>query len=457
MPNGWKTRLSSRQTKYGLNTALYVLVALAIAVVINLIANHFVKQVDLTANQRYSLSPQSVKILDELQQDVELLYFDRQMNFDQAANLLEQYKVQSRRVRLTYLDPDREPAKATQYNVKTYGLVVVVSGDRSEQAKGIREEDVTNAIIKVLKGGPKVIYFLTGHGERDTESTERVGYSEAKKSLQDSNYEVKPLSLMEETPQVPDDASVLVVAGPQKELLDPEIEAIRQFIQKGGRVFFMVNPQSPPKVVALLDEFGADVHTNLVVDTSGIGRLFGTDELMPLVIQYEDHPITKDMTNVATVFPFANAVMPSAKHTPGVTFQAIAKTTDQSWATAEVADEISFRKGRDIEGPLALLGAGVYKDMASDNAAEGRIVVSGSQDTWVNSILAFNGNRDLFLNAVSWLASDEDLISIRPKDPEDRPVHLTPSQMRLIFFLSLLVVPLAVLASGLGVWWKRRA
>src|SRR3990172_7545665 len=128
MPNGWKTRLSSRQTKYGLNTALYVLVALAIAVVINLIANHFVKQVDLTANQRYSLSPQSVKILDELQQDVELLYFDRQMNFDQAANLLEQYKVQSRRVRLTYLDPDREPAKATQYNVKTYGLVVVVSG-----------------------------------------------------------------------------------------------------------------------------------------------------------------------------------------------------------------------------------------------------------------------------------------------------------------------------------------
>ncbi|MBI4443659.1 MAG: GldG family protein [Acidobacteria bacterium] len=456
MPNGWKARLSSRQTKYGLNTALYVLAALAIAVFINLIANHFVKQVDLTANQRFSLSQQTVKILDELQQDVELLYFDRQLNFDQATDLLEQYKVQSRRVRVTYVDPDREPVKATQYNVKTYGLVVVVSGGRSEQSKGIREEDVTNAIIKVLKGGPKLIYFLTGHGERDIESTERIGYSEAKKALDESNYQAKTLSLLEESPQVPEDASVLVVAGPQKDLLDPEIEAIRQFIQKGGRVFFMVNPQSPPKVVALLDEFGADVHTNLVVDTSGIGRLFGTDELMPLVIQYEDHPITKDMTNVATVFPFANAVIPSVNKTPGVEFQPIANTTEKSWATSEVADTISFREGKDTEGPLALMGAGVYKDPVSDNAAEGRIVVSGSQDAWVNYIVAFNGNRDLFLNAVSWLASDEDLISIRPKDPEDRPVNLTPSQMRLIFFLSLLV-PLAVILSGLGVWWKRRA
>src|SRR3990172_6448202 len=101
MPDGWKSRLNSRQAKYGLNTALYVLGALAIAVLINLIDNHFVKQVDLTANKRYSLSPQTVKILDELRQDVELLYFDRQLNFDQATDLLEQYKVQSRRVKLT--------------------------------------------------------------------------------------------------------------------------------------------------------------------------------------------------------------------------------------------------------------------------------------------------------------------------------------------------------------------
>ena len=462
MAQGLKGRLTSRQAKYGLNTALYILLALAIVVVINLIANHFVRQIDLTANQRYSLSPQTVKILSELDRDLELLYFDRQLGFDSGKDLLDLYPIQSRRVTVTYVDPDREPSKANQYNVKTYGTVVVASGERNEQAKGVKEEDITNTIIKVLKGGPKVIYFLTGHGERDIESTERTGYSEAKKALEESNYEVKTVSLFEESPKVPEDASALVVAGPQRDFLDPEVYALREYLKNGGRAMFLINPFVPPKLVALLKEFGANTEPNLVVDVSGIGRVFGLDEFVPITVQYEDHPITKDFTNVATLFPMAEAIRSSgADALPGADFQLIAKTTAKSWSTPDVeAKEYSFRAGRDTEGPLALMGAGVYKAPQSVNGAEGRIVVSGSADLVYNSIVGFpGGNRDLFLNAVNWLASDEDLMSIRPKDPEDRGLEISPAQMeptlrRILYFL--IAVPLLVILSGLGVWWKRR-
>ncbi|MCH8266045.1 MAG: GldG family protein [Acidobacteria bacterium] len=456
MPQGLKSHLTSRQAKYGLNTLIYSLVALAIVVAVNLIAKQFVRQLDLTANQRYSLSQQTANILSGLDRDVELLYFDRRANFGNLRDLLEQYSVLSRRVKVSYVDPDQEPGKANQYNVKTYGTVILAAGDRNEQAKGVEEGDITNTLIRLLKGEAKLIYFLEGHGERDLESNERLGLSEAKTALEESNYQVQTVSLLEESPQVPEDASVLVVAGPQNDLLEPEIDAIREYIQGGGRAFFLVNPHTPPNLTALLAEFGADVQNTLVVDTSGIGRLFGTDELMPLVMQYEDHPITKDLANVATLFPFACAVQSSSDAMPGAQFQLIARTTANSWATTQVrATEVSFREGVDLEGPLALMGAGTYKPLASENGEEGRIVVAGSTDMVANSILGFNGNRDLFLNAMSWLASDEDLISIRPRDPEDRRVDLSSSQMDFVW-LCMFAVPLAIVLGGFGVWWKRR-
>jgi ABC-type uncharacterized transport system involved in gliding motility auxiliary subunit len=463
---GWKDRLTSRQTKYGLNAALYILAALAIVVILNLIAIRIPTRIgqyntnwqwDLTANKRYSLSQEAVQILSNLKQDVEVLYFDRKDQFGNLRDLLDQFPGQSRHLTVTYVDPDREPNKANQYSVKTYGEVLVASAGKTERAKGTKEEDIINSIIRVLQGETKTIYFLQGHGERQLDSTERLGYSEAKKGLEEVNYKVETLSLLQEKPEVPLGSSLLVIAGPQKEFLDPEIDAIRTYLKQGGRVLLLLTPMTPPKLVSLFKEFGADISNNLVVDVSGIGRLFGTDELMPLALQYEDHVITKDMANVATMFPFANAMKETAEPAPGASFQLIAKTTTQSWATRDVnAREVSFREGTDMEGPLALAGVGTYHDPGAPMAIQGRYVVLGSADIISNAILNFNGNRDLFLNSIAWLASQEDLISIRPKDPDDRPVELTPEQLRLVKYFALVFMPLAIVAGGLGVWWKRR-
>jgi gliding motility-associatede transport system auxiliary component len=461
-----KNSLTSRQAKYGLNSALYILAAVAIVVIINLLAIQAPARLgkyntnwqwDLTANKRFSLSPQTLQILSKLDKNVHLIYFDRKDNLGAAKDLLDQFPLHSPKVTVSYLDPDRDRAEAAQYGVKDYGKIIVATDNKFEEAKGTKEEDVINSIIRVLKGGTKNVYFLEGHGERDISSTERLGYSEAKKALEDTNYKVKTLSLLQDKPVVPDDCKVLVIAGPQKEFLDSEIEAIKTYMREGGRVFFLLTPFTPEKLVKMLAEYGVDASNTLVVDVSGIGRLFGTDELMPLALQYENHPITKDLANTATLFPFANAVQSASGAMPGADFQLIAKTSAQSWATKDVhSKEVSFHEGKDIKGPLALAGAGTFHDPGAPMAIETRYVVSGSADLISNAILGFNGNRDLFMNMMNWLSSDEDLIAVRPKDPEERPVDLTPTQINMIWYLSIVVVPLAVVLGGLGVWWRRR-
>ena len=463
---GIKNRLTSRQARYGLNAVLYGLAALAIVVILNLIVVRAPTRLgeystnwqwDLTASQRYSLSPQTEQILSRLDRDVELVYFAKQVNFGAVRDLMELFLAQSGRISVSYVDPDREPARATEYEVTEYGKIVVVAGDRNEQAKGVREEDIINTIIRVLKEGTKNVCFLTGHGEREFDNTERLGYSEANKALEGSNYAAQSLSLLQENPEVPPDCHVLVIAGPKKDLLDPELDAVKEYMNTGGGVFFLLTPLTPPKIVELLAEYGADVSNTLVADMSGRGSMFGTDELMPLGVQYEDHPITKDMANTYSLFPYSTAVQKSVGFKPGADFDLLAKTDPNSWATRDVVSEaVSFQEGRDLEGPIALVGAGTFHDPVAPTAAETRYVVTGSADFIANAILGFNGNRDLFLNMMNWLSSDEDLIAVRPKDPENRPVDLSSAQLNMVFYLTFLVIPLAIVLSGFGVWWKRR-
>lgn len=456
-----------RRTRMGLGAVAYLLIGIAILVVVNLISYKLPTKLgsfqtdwrwDMTESKRFSLAPQTAKILGGLDREVVIRYFNRKNEFEgRVKDLLDQFPAASHNVKIELVELDREPTKAQRFNVKEYGAVVVSAGEKNETAKGAREEDIANAIVKVLKGEAKNIYFLQGHGERDIADADRRGYSEAKKSLEEANYTVQPLSLLAEKPEIPADAAMVVIAGANSELLQPEVDALKSYLVKGGKLFVLITPTAPESLVKLLAEFGADISNALVVDVSGIGRLFGTDELMPLSVAYESHAITKEMANVATLYPLAGLVGTSVGFLPGADFRVIAKTPSQSWATREVKSrQVSFQQGRDIEGPVGVAGAGTFKDPTIVDAAEGRIVVFASPDVISNAIFNFNGNKDFFLNSVAWLSADEDLISIRPKDPEDRRVDLSPGQLDLIFYLSVFVLPLAIVATGFGVWWKRR-
>ena len=434
---------------------LYSLVVIAILVAVNYIARDHSRSWDLTLNQIHSLSPESVKVVRGLKAPLHLIYFDRSEEFGHAREFLSKYQRQSNQVDVQYIEPDRHPDKARQYAIQSYGTLVVEARGRKQLVNSLREEDVTNALVRVLKGGRKVVYFAQGEGEHDPEDSGRQGYSQIKKALEDDNFTVKTLVLAQ-SPQVPADASVLVVGGPTHELVEPEVAAISDYLSKGGRVLFLLTPQTKGPLVDYLEsKLDVKLTPDIVVDTSGVGRLFGASQLMPIVASYQDHPITKEMSQLATLFPYARTVEPGDAKDSQASVSPLLQTSSASFAATNFSlQEVSLDPKTARRGPLTLAVAGTLPGAKSGD--EGRFAVFGSADFIINPVVSFNGNQDLFLNAINWLASQEAFISIRPQPPNNTPINLSESQMRAVFWSALVGLPMLVVLSGVGVWWKRR-
>jgi len=357
------------------------------------------------------------------------------------------------------------------------------------------EEDLTNALIKATRKGKKVIYFLEGHGEHSIEQTEDVGFSFAKDELQKLGYESKKLALaLSET--FPQDCALLVVPGPQKDLLPNELETIQTYIYGGGRVFFMADPEVAYGLVPYLSGWGVKLENDVVVDT--ISRLFGGDYFMPVITEYESHEITRNF-RYATFFPYARSVEPTDQKPDGVTITVLGKTSPNSWSERELEKkEVTFDKDKDKEGPISLAIVATVQakpeekkveteeaarektepdkpegqarseenkgeekspeeSPAADTKKEGRIAVFGDSDFASNRYIGLSGNANFFLNAVNWLTEESDLISIQPRTSSPRTVQFTPSQGRLLFFVSVIILPLTVLILGISVWLRRRS
>ena len=461
--------LRKRQTKYGAYAAAYVLVVFALVALANWAVNrHASKSWDLTSTKRFSLSDQTRKIVGGLDREVTIHYFDRNDQFNQARDLLENYNHLSPRLSVEYVDPDRKPAIARQYEITTYGTIVLTSGDKREEANLLEEESITNTLIRLLKTGTKNVCFVGGHGEHGVDDTERQGLSGAKEALENSRYAVKSISLLRQA-KIPEDCSVVVVAGPETEYVEPEVEALRSFVEDGGRALFMLGPGGSEKLVELLAGWNVELKKDLVIDLNPLNQLFGADATMPIINEYKSHTITRELSRTMTLIPFARSVQPGEDFKTGIAVETLFETSEESWATQfnPGMEMITLRREQATEGPIPLSVAGTLsKDEGgngetaegedSSEKKEGRFVVIGSSRFPINAYLGFNANRDLFVNIANWLSSDEDLISVRPKSPEDRRVNLSAGQMRWVFYLSVVGLPLLMVASGVAVWWRRR-
>ncbi len=442
---------------------VYLLVVVAVLVAVNVVASRHDKSWDLTKNHLNSLSPESVTVVRQLHRPLHLIYFDRSANFASAQMFFGRYQRQSNQVEVQYIDPDRHPDQAKLYKITSYGSTVVKSGDHQEIVADLAEQDMTNAIVRVLKGSKKTVYFAEGDGERDPDDPGRDGYSSIKAALEAENFTVKKLVLAQ-TPAVPSDCAVLVVAGPTHPMLPPEVDAIQQYINGGGHALFLLNVEATGPLVDYL-ETGLNVKLtpDVVVDASGIGRLFGASQLMPIVAQYDQHPITAQMHDTATLFPYARTVEPGSFPAAKAVVSPLLETTPQSYAATDFANNnVRVDPAKDQHGPLTLGVAGTLATVAGaglqnvGDSTEARFVVYGSPDFVSNSILSFQGNQDLFLNTMDWLAAQQNFISIRPQTPTNAPVNLSAMQMRYILLTFLVGLPLAVVIIGCGVWWRRR-
>ena len=202
----------------------------------------------------------------------------------------------------------------------------------------------------------------------------------------------------------------------------------------------------------VLEGWGVTPEKDLVLDTSGVGQLFGLGPEFPLVTAYESHAIVRDMKDTPTGFPIARSL--EVKNGDKTTVEKLFETTENSFATMNLQSAEIKQSKDDKKGPLILGAAGTY-NTGKENG-NGRFVVVGSSRWVTNGFLRFNGNRDLFLNMINWLSSDEDLISIRPKEPTDNRLNMTARQMNVVEYTSVFMIPLLIIAAGVGVWWKRR-
>ena len=467
---------AGRQARLGTLAAASVIVVLAILAAINYLSTRHNHRWDMTAARQFELSDQTKKVLRDLKTPVKALVFARTEDFQKYRDRFDEYQYQSKKLEVEYVDPEKKPTVATKYDIHQPTVVFEYNG-RTEKATGEGEQELTNALIKVVEGRTPKVYFTDGHGEKNTAGSDRSGYSSINSALTSANFTVDKLVLAQQT-GVPADADILIVAGPKTDFLAPEIDMVKAFLAKGGKLFVMLDPVLKPdapqltSLQALLKEWDIEAGNDVVLDVSGTGRLaLGTDESVPLAASYPAHPITDNFRYI-TAYPLARSMTPIEGGVNGRNAQKIVETSRNSWAETDLKDLTAGKPAKqdpsDKAGPVSLAAAisvaapapAPAKPPANGEnppkAPETRIVAFGDSDFAGNGAINVQGNRDLFLNAVNWLAQQENLIAIRPHDPEDRRITLTADQMRRIFYVTVLIVPGLILALGVQTWWRRR-
>jgi ABC-type uncharacterized transport system involved in gliding motility auxiliary subunit len=461
-----------RNVKYGSVAVGSVLLFLAILVAINWIGSREHKRWDFTQNQQFTMSDQTKKILSGLTKPVSVhVFYDRQSGSADYRDKFDEYRNLSRNLTVEYVDAINDPVQSKKYNITALPTIVFESDGRTERTSSADEQGITNALKKLLEGTAKKIYFVQGHGEHSTDDPSgKPGYGAFAGALKNDNFDVAKVTLAQEG-KVPDDASVVVAAGPKIDYLPAEVDLLRGYLRRGGKVLLMIDPADKPdappltNLIALAHEFGIDVGNNVVVDASGLGQLFGANEAVPIAMPAGQHAITNDFSQM-TAFPLTRSVTPVEGGVNGKTAQKILETSARSWAETDIKGlydnkgvQPNPEKG-DKMGPVSIAAAVSFPadatSGATDAKAEGRLVVVGDSDFISNGAINSAGNRDLGLNMDNWLAQQEDMIAIRPRDPADRRITLTQDQTNWMFWTAIFIIPGLLFANAFRVWWKRR-
>jgi ABC-type uncharacterized transport system involved in gliding motility auxiliary subunit len=446
--------VGSRGARHGANAAVITAACLGILVLLNVLAVRHNGTWDLTADQRFTLSEQTRKVLRQLDQDVTITAFVASGTEEQAQikRRLEDYRNNTTRLGVTLVDPDRHPALARQYGIRSYGTTVFESGGQTLRVTEPGEQALTNALVRVTREGKKKVYFLGGHGEHGLQDEQRGGYATAAKALEGQGFAVQELLLLRDG-AVPEDCAVLVVAGPTKALLEAELAALRGHLEDGGQLALLLDPETETGLEGLAAEWGAVLRDDVVVDP--MSRLFGGSYTTPILTDYPEHELTRGFT-LATFLPLARSIALSEPAPAGIRVVPLVRTTPQSWGETDLDNaEVSFDPTVDFKGPLT--AAALAERTAGARGVGARLLVVGDSDFAANLNFNLSGNGDLLLNALSYLAREEDLVAIRPREPAaPSPLLLTRAQGATLLYSSVVLAPLALLLGGLTIWWKRK-
>ena len=454
--------LSRRSTRYGLHATLYSVLLVAVLVLLNFLNTRYHYRWDLTEAKVFSLSPQTNKVLGQLKQDLQIYGFFEKGENPKVTDLIKSYTYHSPLVKFTAVDPDRHPEMTKQFKIQQVNTLHVGYGQESTNLTETTEEAITNAIIKLTKATKKNVLFLTGHGEPKLDDRENPqGYAAAKEALENENYQVKEF-LLSTQEKVPPETSLLIVAAPEKPLLEHETAAIESYLKSGGRLLALFPSPGGESLKGFLRTWSVEIGDDIVVDQ--VIRLFAgpTLGMEPIADSYSTvHPITRDFKE-RTLFPLVRSVEAAKEPKNGLEVTSLVKTSSTSWAEKDLNGV--FKQGRaslgpeDKKGPISVAVAVTanLKKLGVERDGDVKLVAVGTAAFVNNRFINIFFNRDFFLNAVNWLVGQEELISIRPRSVRSSRVQLTEGEGAAIFYLSFLILPEILLIIGLGVWWRRR-
>ena len=449
-------QFSGRGTLFLTTTAVSAALLAGALVAVNYIAVKKPKTWDLTKDQIFTLSDQTLGVLKGLTTEVTVtaFYAPNEREYGELDGRLKQYKEVTGMLKVELLDPQKHLAEVKQYNIAQTGpRIIVKAGNKESRAKELTEESLTNAISEVTRGGAKKIYFSRGHGERAIADATERGMKLFVDALKSEGFQVDELSLAENK-EMPADAQALVIAGPVTSLLEGEAKLVGSWVDgKNGKLVLLADPGVTNGLEAQLASWGVKLGNDVVLDPES------QQPDVAIAQSYAEHPITAPRSSpfqLATIFPLARSVQKLGAAAPaGWTQTELAKTGARAWGeTSSLAGGTAqFDPGQDLKGPVTLAMA-LQKGAGE---ADARVVVTGNSAFVANGYLKLSGNRDFALNAVSWTAHDESKISIRPKTRSANHLFLTAEQKNFMRLFAGEVLPFGLLFAGLLVWQTRRA
>jgi gliding motility-associatede transport system auxiliary component len=466
-----KSGEARRASRYGTSAILGTALGIALLALLAFLSTRYHKTWDWTEAKSHSLTEQTHKLLEGLDQPVKITALYAQIAASEAKDLLERYQTAAPgKVEVEYVDPQAQPGRLAELGIEAGrlegGLLHVALGKDSVDVKELTEVALTQAIVKLSRHEQKKVYFLDGHNERSIEgegATEGGGMKDAADALRNENYQVETL-LLAAKGDVPKDADVVIDAGPTRPLHETEHAALERYLERGGALLVLIDPRAGTDLGDDLRRWGVDVGDDVIVDR--VQGLFGRPTTV-FAAEYGDHDITRKLGD-ATLFHVARSVLPVQGAAAAIA--PIVRTGESSWAERDMErlltkGEAEYNEGVDVKGPVSLAVAGTIEPGKPAPAAEGetpkppptaRLVVIGDSDFVSNQLIHEFRNRDLFVNAVNWLLGDVEAISVRPGQPRASRLQLSGEQFLEIRYLALFVMPELIALCGVIAWWQRR-
>ncbi len=484
-----------RKAISGINSFLMIIIVAGIVSALYYIADRHPLRYDFTSNKTQTLSNKTIKVLGGLDRNIEIIGFleNGSMPAEMIEDLLKEYRRRTDKISFTTVDPTAKPGEAQKYGITEFG-VVLKSGDNKkfiklkemfetsqnpysqEPPKFFGEQAITNALISITGKDKRRVCFIEGHGERDFNAKDESGYSGIKDLLEGENYEVAPLNLMTEK-NVPATCSIIATIGPAKPLSGDEIETVRQYLNKGGAGLFLLDAMKQSGLEPLLHDWGVRVDNDLVIDPE---RYYGNDPLSP-VPYMKPHKITAELmsTKLTISLFYARSITPIEDDKTQTDVETLLETSDRGWGETNVTDEnAKYDRGEDVKGPVSVAVAVTGRATPDNDDSEPgeksqaldrqtRLIVIGDADFASNAFVYQSGlvkalaggagNTDFLMNSINWLAGEEELISIRPKPTDIRPMNITGDQISKFTILFAGVVPFLIIIFGVVIWYRRRS